>query len=120
MIRHYLTFAHQAASVDSELQGWTLAECWTQQKNQLVLRFIEGVVSRFVEISLDLKIGYVLQRAQVARARKNTLDFFTEALGASLESASIDEGERIIRLHLSGGLSLVVMLFGSGSGNVFL
>ncbi|MBC8145304.1 MAG: DUF814 domain-containing protein [bacterium] len=120
MIRHYLTFAHQAASLDTELPGWTLAECWTQQKNQLVLRFIEGVVSRFVEISLDLKIGYVLQRAQVARARKNTLDFFTDALGASFESASIDEGERIIRIHLTRGLTLAVMLFGSGSGNVFL
>lgn len=120
MIRHYLTFAHQAASLENELAGWTLAECWTQQKNQLVLRFIDGVVSRFVEISLDLKIGYVVQRAQVARARKNTLDFFHDALGRQLEGATIDEGERIIRMHLSGGMTLVVMLFGPGSGNVFV
>lgn len=120
MIRHYLTFAHQAAAIDRELAGWTLAECWSQQKNQLTLRFIEGTVSRFVEISLDLKIGYALLRAQVARARKNTIDFFGDALGARLERASIDEGERIIRLHFAGGTTLAVMLFGGGSGNVFL
>jgi predicted ribosome quality control (RQC) complex YloA/Tae2 family protein len=119
LIRHYLTFLHQAASIDRELAGWTLAECWSQQKNQLTLRFIEGVVSRFVEVSLDLKIGYALLRSQVARARKNTLDFFSAALGMRLEGASIDEGERIIRLHFAGGASLVLVLFGGGSGNVY-
>jgi predicted ribosome quality control (RQC) complex YloA/Tae2 family protein len=120
VIRHYLTFAHQAEAIDRELASWTLAECWSQQKNQLTLRFIEGVVSRFVEISLDLKIGFAVLRAQVARARKNTLDFFAPALGRRLDGASIDDGERIIRLHLSDGLTLAVMLFGGGSGNVFL
>jgi predicted ribosome quality control (RQC) complex YloA/Tae2 family protein len=120
VIRHYLTFAHQAAAIDRELAGWTLAECWSQQKNQLVLRFIDGTVSRFVEISLDLKIGYAIIRAQVARARKNTLDFFADALGCRLELASIDDGERIVRLHLTNGLTLAIVLFGGGSGNVYL
>jgi predicted ribosome quality control (RQC) complex YloA/Tae2 family protein len=120
VLRHYLTFAHQAAAIDEELAGWTLAECWSQQKNQLTLRFIEGTVSRFVEISLDLKIGFALLRAQVARARKNTIDFFEGLLGARLEGASIDDGERIIRLHFAGGATLVVKLFGGGAGNVFL
>jgi predicted ribosome quality control (RQC) complex YloA/Tae2 family protein len=120
VIRHYLTFAHQAAAIDRELAGWTLAECWTQQKNQLALRFIEGTVSRFVEISLDLKIGYAILRAQVSRARKNTLDFFGAALGSRLDGASVDEGERIIRLHFADGSALVIKLFGGGSGNVFL
>lgn len=120
MIRHYLTFAHQAAQVGAELRGWTLAECWTQQKNGLALRFVEGTVSRFVEISLDLKLGFVILRSQVGRARKNTLDLFTDLLGKSLTGASIDDGERIIRLHFSDEATLVVKLFGAGSGNAFL
>ena len=120
MLRHYLTFAHQADALDRELTGWALAECWSQQKNQLVLHFIDGVVSRYVEVSLDLKMGYALLRAQVGRARRNTIDFFAAAIGSRLEGATIDDGERIIRLHLSGGLSLAIVLFGAGSGNVYL
>lgn len=118
MIRHYLSFAHQAAAIEETLSGWTFAECWSQEKNILLMRFIEGTRSLFLETSVDLQSGYAIVRDAAARARRNTIDFFGGALGARLRATSIDEGERIIRLHLTSGDELAIFFFGAGSGNV--
>ncbi len=119
MIRHYLTFLHQAALLDERLQGWHLAECWSQEKNLLLLRFVDDEGrSLFVEVSLDLKIGYTLLREDIHRARRNTVDFFNDLLGVSLRHVSIDEGERLVRLQFDDGSVLALVFFGKGGGNI--
>lgn len=120
MIRHYLTFAHQARVLDEALRGWRLAECWSQEKNTLVMRFIREKQSLFVEISLDTQVGYALLREDLHRARRNTIDFFGRALGVQLRAVTIDEGERVIRLMLADGQTLALFFFGGGGGNALL
>lgn len=118
MIRHYLTFAHQAAVLDESLVGWTLAECWSQEKNRLALHFVRGRESLFVDVSVDLRLGYALITRDLHRARKNTLDFFHDLLGAQVSGTSVDDGERVIRVHFENGRALSIFFFGPGSGNV--
>ncbi|HVZ37816.1 MAG TPA: NFACT RNA binding domain-containing protein [Candidatus Kapabacteria bacterium] len=120
MIRHYLTFARQAASLDAALRGWTLAECWSQEKNTVVLRFIRGRDSVFAELAFDPQLGYGLMREEMHRARRNTIDFFQALIGVQLSSAGIDEHERVIRLHFVDGHTLACFFFGGGGGNVLL
>lgn len=117
MIRHYLTFAHQAALLDETLRGQRLAECWSGEKNALALRFIDREDSLFVDISLDLHAGYLLLSDDLSRSRRNTIDFFNDLLGVRLLGVSIDEGERIVRFSFATGETLAVILFGSGGGN---
>jgi len=120
MIRHYLTFAHQARALDEALRGWRLAECWSQEKNALLLRFIRERRSLFVDVSLDLHVGYALLREELHRARRNTIDFFGLLLGVQLSTITIDEGERVIRMHFADGHVLAFFFFGGGGGNVLL
>jgi predicted ribosome quality control (RQC) complex YloA/Tae2 family protein len=120
MIRHYLTFAHEAALLQRELRGWRLAECWSQEKNILLLRFIQGRESRFVEVAVDPQLGHVLPREDVHRARRNTIDFFGGLLGAQLAEVGVHEGERIIHLRFVDGHELALFFFGGGGGNVLL
>ncbi len=120
MIRHYLTFAHQAEALDEALAGRILAECWSQEKYRLQLRFIEGTDSLFVELFVDLHLGYALTRRDLNRARKNTIDFFDELLGAKLAHVTMHEGERVIIFSFTDGRELQVFFFGKGSGNVLL
>ncbi|MDB5033508.1 MAG: hypothetical protein JWQ98_749 [Chlorobi bacterium] len=120
MIRHYLTFAHEALLLDEGLRGWHLAECWSQEKNALVLRFIQGRESRFVEVALDPQLGYALMRDEIHRARRNTIDFFGGLLGEQVTGVTIDEGERAITIHFSGGDELAIFFFGGGGGNILL
>jgi len=120
MIRHYLTFAHEAALLDRELRGWWLAECWSQEKNMLILRFIRGRESRFVEIAVDPQLGHALPREDIHRARRNTIDFFASLLGAKLEDVAIHDGERVIILRFTDGQQLALFFFGGGGGNVLM
>lgn len=120
MIRHYLTFAHQAQVLDKALRQWHLAECWSQEKNALVLRFIREKQSLFVDISLDTRVGYALLRQELHRARKNTIDFFGRVLGVQLSTVTMDEGERVLRLMLADGHTLALFFFGGGGGNALL
>ncbi len=120
MIRHYLTFAHQAAALDAELRGWVLAECWSQEKNILLLRFLRERTSRFVEVALDPRLGYMLAREDAARARRNTIDFFGGMIGVALVAITIDDGERVIRMHFADGAVLAFFFFGGGGGNAVL
>ena len=120
MIRHYLTFARQADTLNRLVAGQVLAECWSQEKNRLLLRFIQGTDSFFVEISLDLQVGYALPLTEIHRARKNTLDFFQGMLGAKLESVAMHESERLMRMSFVGGRTLQIFFFGPGSGNILL
>jgi predicted ribosome quality control (RQC) complex YloA/Tae2 family protein len=120
MLRHYLTFAHQAAALDEALRGWTLAECWSQEKNVLALRFIKERESRFVEASLDPLVGFALMRPELHRARRNTIDFFELLLGVQLASVGIDDRERVIRMRFVDGHELAFFFFGGGGGNVLL
>lgn len=118
MIRHYLTFVHQAEALGRVLEGWTLAECWSQERNRLALRFILDRRSLFVEISVDLHLGYALLRDDLQRARKNTIDFFTSVLGARLGSVEVHDGERVVSLRFVDGRELAIFFFGPGGGNV--
>ncbi len=125
MIRHHLTFVHEAVAVERRLSlhaGAVLAECWSQERNRLLLHFVsdrDGTAeSVYVEIAVDLRTGYVLPRADVARARKNTIDFFDGLLGSRFAGATVDDSERIVRLHFEGDRQLVAFFFGRGSGNV--
>jgi len=118
MIRHFLTFAHQADVLHRELVGWHLAECWSAERNTLALRFIRGIESRHVDVSLDPHAGHILLRDDLARPRKNTLDFFGDLVGKKLDAVAIDDGERVVRFRFVGGDALVLLLFGAGGGNV--
>ncbi len=120
MLRHYLTVARQAELLGVAIGNWVLAECWSQEKNRLMLRFIRGGVSRFVELSLDLHFGYALLHDDFHRARRNTLDFFPGMIGVQLADVAMHEGERVIEFHFADGAILMACFFGKGAGNVLL
>jgi predicted ribosome quality control (RQC) complex YloA/Tae2 family protein len=126
MIRHYLTFAHQAALLHDLLVGRpeggapALAECWSQEKNRVLLHFVESGEPILVEIAIDLRVGYALPRDGVRRARKNTIDLFPSLLGARVSDVTIDDGERAIRFNFADGRQLVAFFFGRGAGNLLL
>lgn len=106
--------------LDEALRGWILAECWSQEKNRLLLHVIRGTEAQFVEASVDLRVGYVLPGPEIHRARKNTINFFGAVLGVQLQSVEMHHSERAVRFRFVDGHELVVLFFGPGSGNVLL
>jgi len=120
MIRHYLTFAHQARLLHHLFAGSRLTACWGQEKDRLVLSCDGAEGARGVELSVDLRIGYALPIAEIHPPRRNRVDLFTEISGERIEEIDIDPEERALRIALDSGRELVAPFYGPGGGNLLL
>lgn len=120
MIRHYLTFAHQAALLHRRFAGAEFGACWGQEKDRLgiALQTPEGVAG--IELSIDLRIGYALPLAEIHPPKRNRVELFTELEGERIGEIDVDPAERAIRIVLSSGRQLVAPFYGPGGGNLLL
>lgn len=86
--------------VDKLLAGFTLINCFTQERNKLILSLKKDGHEYFVEINTDQMLPYFIIRNKFNRAKKNTLDFFEAYLPSTLKSISIAEFDRVIKFQL--------------------
>lgn len=117
MIRHRILLEKEIELLRKVIVNTTLAECFSQDKNRIVMRFLKGIESIFVETSIDLQIGYTIILNEFNRA-KNTIDFFNDALGEKIVDINIHHSERVVNLMLSNNKCISIIFFGSGNGNV--
>lgn len=120
MIRHYLTFAHQARLLHRLFAGWRVTACWGQEKDRLVLTCEGPERGRGVELSVDLRIGYALPVAEIHPPKRNRVDLFGDISGERIEEIDIDPQERALRIALDSGRELVAPFYGPGGGNLLL
>lgn len=118
MIRHRILLEKEIELLRKVIVNTTLAECFSQDKNRIVMRFLKGIESIFVETSIDLQIGYTIILNEFNRAKKNTIDFFNDALGEKIVDINIHHSERVVNLMLSNNKCISIIFFGSGNGNV--
>ena len=118
MIRHYLTFQHQAELLHQNFVGWTFDSCWSQEKERVYLKLFQGDTAGFIEISLNLRFGYALPLREVHRAKKNTIDQFTTLSGSILTAIYMHESERAIHLQFDNNEQLLLFFYGKGAGNI--
>ncbi len=121
MIRHYLTFAHEARLLHRFLAGGRITGCWAQEKDRILLAVDEGgSQERGVEFSIDLRFGYALPLEEIHRPRKNRIDLFGSIEGRRLSECDVDPHERALRIALDSGMELLVPFYGPGGGNILL
>lgn len=70
MIRHRILLEKEIELLRKVIVNTTLAECFSQDKNRIVMRFLKGIESIFVETSIDLQIGYTIILNEFNRAKK--------------------------------------------------
>jgi predicted ribosome quality control (RQC) complex YloA/Tae2 family protein len=115
MHNNYFTLVHVARDLQQRCAGALLTDCYSQGRNELVIS-LNNHQSLIVSCEPSLNTAYC--RTLVARARKNSLDFFPALRGLSLRSASVQDGDREFLLEF-GEHWLIIQLFGS-KANVFL
>ena len=121
MIRHYLTFAHEARLLHTLFAGRAITGCLAQEKDRVLLALEEEEAPYGgIEFSIDLRFGYALPVQEIHRPRKNRVDLFEEIEGARVEEIDVDPDERAIRLRLDSGDELAVPFYGPGGGNILL
>src|SRR5437867_912122 len=85
MVTHYFTLRVLCQELNALLQGATIDEIFTQQKNELIISLgrparteAASAGSRFLSVSVDPKLNYIFSREKFARAKKNSADLFKE------------------------------------------
>ena len=122
MVTHYVTLKALQQEFDALLRGRTVAEAYTQEKNELVLTFEgpSGEPGASVVISIDPQLNYIVIRDHAARARKNSVDLFPKISGAKLREVSMDPSDRTMSWHFDGDATLCVQLYNTIRSNIIL
>jgi predicted ribosome quality control (RQC) complex YloA/Tae2 family protein len=113
----YHTLAAVAESLATQLPGHVLEEAYTQERDELILRFSSLPDHLIVSCRPDLLCCYL--HDSVARAKRNSASVLQDAINRVVQSVSIHPTDRVVSLHLSGADSLIIQFFGARS-NVLL
>lgn len=108
-----------ALRLEARLRGFTLVSCFSQDKDELVMEFNDSHQSFFIKASLRPELQCLSFPTTFHRARKNSVDLFSDVLMKPVEAIRTYSNERALGLQLGGGWTLLFKMHGKQS-NVIL
>ncbi len=100
MLTHYFTLQALAHSFNERLRNASIQEIFTQQRNELLLCCSTASDAWTLSVSCDPRLNYIFLRGPAARAKKNSVDLFTEAVSRCIASISVHPYDRIFQIEL--------------------
>lgn len=119
MFNHYYTLRLVAASLDREFSTARIEEIFTQEKNEVVFLCSRDGEKITMQFSSDGRWFHLLRRDNFHRAKKNSVDVFSDAVGSVINKIFIDGHDRFITIMLSNGNHFLAQLL-PGRANIFL
>jgi len=101
MIRNYFFLNRLILEINALLNDTKVIEIFSQEKGTLVINCDKSGENIFIEFSVTPGIPHLSIKKKYTRAKKNTINFFTEGLGEKLISFEIAEDDRIVKLNLT-------------------
>ncbi len=100
------------------LKDCVISECFSQNKEELIIRFETRTDPFFIKASLLASFSCLSFPYNFQRARRNSVDLFSELIGQRVESIRQFENERSFALMLSNGFALLFKMHGNRSNVV--
>ena len=108
---HFLK--HLSKALEAPLLGTTLAVCFTQSKDELVLGFAKPGNDFYIKAHLRNFLTCLSFTEEFHRAKRNSTDLFKSAIGAQVMKIVQHAFERSFHLELSGNKQLLFKMHGS-------
>lgn len=99
MFHNYFFLKRLAPELEKELKGLALLECFSQNKDELILGFGGPEREFFVRANLDPNVSLLSFPDQFARAGKNSVDLFPELLDKEVTGVSVFQYERSFQIE---------------------
>lgn len=121
MHQNYYFLRQLAPWLSTELAGKQFMEAFSQEKDELILIFAEARGKHnfykpfFLRATLRADFACLSFPAQFDRARKNSVDLFTDLYNENISDVRVFNNERAIGIFMQNGEVLVVKLFGNRS-----
>lgn len=107
MFHNYFFLSRLASSLDDELSGLSLVECFSQNKDELILAFANSEQDFFIRANLDATISLLQFPESFARAGRNSVDLFGELLDHKVKSVEAFRFDRSFEILFDNGMSLL-------------
>lgn len=105
--------------LDARLKGTVVSECFSQSKDELVIRFETHDEPFFIKASLLPNFSCLSFPENFQRARKNSVDLFEGLIGQRLNHVHQFENERAFALEFGESITLLFKMHGNLS-NILL
>lgn len=119
MHNNYYFLRQLSNSLNPVLHHAVISECFSQSKNELIIRFETHKGSFFIRANLQATLSCLSFTDNFNRARKNSVDLFPVLIGQRVLKIRQFQNERSFALELSNSFALVFKMHGTRSNVLF-
>ena len=120
MHNNYFFLKQLSDSLQKKLVGFTLVSCFSQNKEELIIEFNNSIESFFIKASLQPSFCCLSFPNNFHRAKKNSVDLFTELTLKKVIAITQYQNERSFSLALEDDYHLLFKMHGSQSNIVLV
>ncbi len=118
MTTNYHTLKYLVQSIKDKVCNSIITESFTQEKDTLHIALEKEDEAFTIELNATGQ-GYMFLRPKLERAKKNSLDVFSEIFGERVIEVGIHSADRVVEILLDSGKRLLFQFF-TGRANFFL
>lgn len=119
MFHNYFFLKRISRQLNEKLTGHQLLECFSQNKDELILGFGTSNDQFYLRANLNPQVGLIDVLEDFKRAKKNSVDLFAEVADAEVAEISPFQYERSFAISFTNGYALIFKMHSSRS-NILL
>ncbi|MBA4054212.1 MAG: hypothetical protein C0490_05825 [Marivirga sp.] len=106
--------------LEKKLRDTVVSECFSQNKDELIIRFETQSEPFFIKASLLPSFSFLSFPNNFHRARKNSADLFPDLIGQRVQGIHQFKNERSFVIHFSNAYNLLFKMHGNRSNIILL
>ena len=119
MHTNYYFMRQLAPALTERLQGFRVAVCFSQEKDELVVGLTNGTSEFWLKAQLGATFPALALPETFQRARTNSVDLFPDMLGQQVETVASWPQDRVLQVNFRSGARLVFKLYGPRPNVIF-
>ena len=113
MHNNYYFLRQLSAELEKKISGTIISECFSQNKDELIIRFETTTKPLFIRASLQSDFCCLSFPEEFSRARKNSVDLFDKLIGHRVTGITQINNERSFILELTESHRLLFKMHGN-------
>ena len=119
MHNNFYSLRQVSKELSIQLEGAVVSECFSQSKDELIIRFETHNKPFFIKAGLTANFSCLSFPENFQRARKNSVDLFEQLIGCRLQSIRQFQNERSFALEFDNDQTVLFKMHGNFS-NIIL
>ena len=120
MYHNYFFLKRLALELNERLRGGRVVECFSQNKEELIIGIDVSGEDHFIKANLQPKVCALYFSDSFQRARKNSVDLFPQLINRTIRGVAAFENERSFYIKCDDDFEFIFKMHGSRSNIILL